>query len=177
MNKHIGSSFEEFLAEDCTEAERKAMARMATIFASKRADNLKLILNNQHTMELPGCAVSLISDALIQLAAGNSVTLQVIPQKTVRTKFGDPNTSTDRLVTYFREYHEGLAMSGECIDNDCDVVSKPYAKIISERLEKFQKALQHIKEHQENSVKGIGPQMSATWNIANNALKAGKKDD
>ncbi len=83
MNKHIGSSFEEFLAEDCTEEDRQAMRAVAAIFAAKRASNLKLILDGRDTMELPQCAVNLISDALIQLAAGNSVTLHTTPRRAI----------------------------------------------------------------------------------------------
>jgi len=56
---------------------------------------------------------------------------------TKKTKSGDPNISTEKLIIYFREYHEGLAVSPFCIDSDCDVISKPYAKIISERLKLF----------------------------------------
>lgn len=77
-----------------------------------------------------------------------------------KIKWGDPKTSTWMLITFFREYHEGLAVSGECIDNDCDVVSKPYAKIISERLAQFQSDLQkygnHTNECPYNNLAEIG---------------------
>ena len=36
--------------------------------------------------------------------------------KMAKTRWGDPKTSTQMLVIFFREYHEGLAQSGECID-------------------------------------------------------------
>ena len=76
------------------------------------------------------------------------------------SKKGDPATSTWMLITFFREYHENLAMSGECIDNDCDVISKPYAKIISERLAQFQNDLQkyggHTRACPYNNLAAIG---------------------
>jgi len=72
-------------------------------------------------------------------------------------KRGDPKTSTWMLIAFFREYHEGLAQSGECIDNDCDVISKPYAKIISERLAQFQDDLQKYGNHTKGCMVNLRP--------------------
>lgn len=75
---------------------------------------------------------------------------------TKETKAGDPNISTEKLITYFREYHEGLAVSPFCIDSDCDVISKPYAKIISERLKLFHDNNQILMKEGETLLVDLG---------------------
>ena len=60
--------------------------------------------------------------------------------------------------------HRRLQWLYECVARKNDVAIE-----IADHIEKLEKALSDIKQHQE-IVAGDGAKLSATWNIANNAL-------
>ena len=56
----------------------------------------------------------------------------------------DDSPTTAELIEMFNHYDKYLVKSGECIDNDCDVIAKPYAKIVADRLKALQTLIDDI---------------------------------
>jgi len=61
-------------------------------------------------------------------------------------KHWDRNKTTEELVEGLRHYHTYLSNSGECIDNDCEIV-KESAEQIADRLEELEKKIEKAKNY------------------------------